>query len=65
MKRRGLNHFKGMRKPRFDLNDALILIGWLGALAGIWLIYQPAAYIAAGISLVCLGLIGGSSTRDE
>lgn len=46
-----------MKKPRFDFNDALIFIGALGALYGIWLIYHPASYIVAGAALVYLGLI--------
>lgn len=44
---------------KFDFNDAIILTGWAGALIGIWLIYHPAAYIAAGLSLVYFSLIGG------
>jgi hypothetical protein len=54
-----------LRKQKFDLRDVLIIAGWLGALVGIWLIYKPAAYVVAGISLVCLGLIGGDSTKGD
>ena len=54
-----------MKKRKFDFSDALILIGWLGMLVGIWLIYQPAAYIVTGISLVCLGLLGGNTIKGE
>jgi hypothetical protein len=43
---------------KFDLSDALVFIGWLGAMVGIWLIFPPAAYIAAGVSLMYLGLSG-------
>ena len=46
-----------MKKGKFDVNDVLILIGGIGALVGIWLIYHPASYIVAGVALVYLGLI--------
>lgn len=46
-----------MKKGKFDVNDVLILIGGIGALVGIWLIYHPASYIVAGAALVYLGLI--------
>jgi hypothetical protein len=54
-----------LRNRKFDIRDVIIIIGWLGTLVGIWLIYWPAAYIVAGISLVCLGLIGGNSTKED
>jgi hypothetical protein len=54
-----------LKQPKFDFNDFLILAGWLGALAGIWLIYQPVAYIVAGVSLMCFGFFGGNTTKDE
>jgi len=54
-----------LKKAKFDVNDAIIIIGWLGALVGIWLIYHPAAYIVAGISLVCFGLIGGNENNKN
>ncbi len=54
-----------MKKQKFDLHDVLIIIGWLGALVGIWLVYRPAAYIVAGVSLVCFGLLGGNSTKED
>jgi len=44
---------------KFDLSDALIVTGWLGAMVGTWLIYPPAAYILAGASLMFVGLTGG------
>jgi hypothetical protein len=50
---------------KFDIRDVVIIIGWLGVLAGIWLIYHPVAYIVAGISLVYVGFAGGTITKGE
>jgi len=44
---------------KLDLSDILIVTGWIGAMIGIWLIFPPAAYIAAGASLMYVGLTGG------
>jgi len=46
-----LKHLKDI-----DIYDILILAGGLLAAFGVWQIYQPAAYIAAGLALVWLGL---------
>jgi len=54
-----------LKKQKFDIRDIIIIIGWLGALVGIWLICRPAAYIVAGLSLVCFGLLGGNTTKEE
>lgn len=45
-----------MRK--FDINDVLIIAGAIGIIAGVWLIFFPAALILTGILLLYLGLAG-------
>jgi hypothetical protein len=52
-------------KVKFDFNDFIILIGWLIAISGIWLIYQPAAYIVAGLSILYVGLTGGNKKTGD
>jgi len=45
-----------MKKYKFDRSDIFILLGVLGILAGVWLIYIPASVIMAGLALIAWGL---------
>ena len=59
MRNGGLNPLdkasNGKKKFKFDFDDLLIVLGAAGVIAGIWLIYHPAAYIIAGAGLLVLG----------
>lgn len=43
-----------------DLPDTLALVGLALLVAGIWMIYVPAAFIALGVVLLGLGLFGAT-----
>jgi len=47
------------------MSVALILIGSLTLCAGIWLIYQPAAIITAGLILSLCGVVLALGDREE
>ena len=40
---------------KLDADDIMIVLGAAGLFIGIWLIYHPAGYIAAGAALLLLG----------
>jgi hypothetical protein len=47
-------------KPKPDLYDACILVGFAGMVTGIWWLAPPAALIAGGLMLLAWGLAGSA-----
>ncbi|MCK9569868.1 hypothetical protein M0R72_13070 [Candidatus Pacearchaeota archaeon] len=45
-----------MKKHKFDRSDVFILLGVIGILVGVWLIYIPVSVILAGLALIGWGL---------
>lgn len=42
-------------KSQFDISDAMVISGWAMVFAGVWRIYQPAAIVLCGLSVLALG----------
>lgn len=51
-------------KKRFDIDDALVVIGGGMVAGGIWFIYWPGALITIGLAFLFLG-IRGSKLRSK
>jgi hypothetical protein len=45
------------KTPLIEFGDVLLLSGSALIAAGIWQIYQPAAFIFTGLGLVCSGIM--------
>ena len=52
-------------KNRFDIDDALVVIGGAMVAAGIWFIYWPAALIIIGLAFAFLGIRGSKLHRSK
>ena len=46
-----------LRWPKVAVDDALVLVGVLLVGYGVWLLFEPAAYIVVGVACLALGLL--------
>jgi hypothetical protein len=48
--------FSWIRNTSLDVGDLVVVAGLIAAGYGIWMIYEPAAFVFAGIITVLVGL---------
>lgn len=47
------------------MSAALVILGAMVSIVGIWLIYQPAAIVAAGLLISGIGIVWAFGKREE